>query len=731
MRVIALVAAALLMTVLAHFALPLDSIDPLRSTIVLLPLVLMALGGISIWTSEHGGTTTPLRIVTAEIIVLALLVLLTLARSHLGLRAESILDGLIAAGFALLLLHRLGWLVAGMRSTLRHSQLRFAPTPFLALPFVAYLAILPWTASQRPPDGDAPHYLLLTHSLAYDLDTDLRNNYTQGDSRLFVDGLLEPQPGDPKGANGELYSRHNMLLPLVLAPFYRVEGLFGALMVMAALTSLTCWLALSAARFYWSDLSAESVVAWGLLAFTAPFLLFSYQVWVEVPAAALVLLGWIQVLRLRKARRLQWTGWTALTVSVLFLPLLKIRFLLIAVPLAVLALWHGGPKSRGRTALLLLLVFATTAGILWFNQTVFDNPLKYHDIDGLQTYGKPVGQYLQGMAGLFFDCAFGLFAYGPIWALLLPAILLLARRRERILSDLLLLFLPYLLILAPRGEWFGAWSPPFRYGVVLLPLLALALVPLLGQPIRGIAASLLVGLAVATVVLTTLWIVMPGWTFNLAHGRSHLLDLLSSRLGSDVARFFPSSTRLRAATFLWPPFALILVGLFWWTGRRLSFRTALSLGVAGLLVAPAAVALASHQRATRVIEFEDPWIETRDGRLYPDAWVIYRPRFRGGWILPSGSDLEVPIVAGGEALDLEIDLFLRPPDGDRATVEISTGSGETPNRSTVELFGEWTTLVFRNVPWSEGERLRIALLDEPGGSNRYRVILDRARISWK
>ena len=44
---------------------------------------------------------------------------------------------------------------------------------FFALAFIVYLAILPWSATQRPPDGDAPHYLLLTHSLAFDFDTDL------------------------------------------------------------------------------------------------------------------------------------------------------------------------------------------------------------------------------------------------------------------------------------------------------------------------------------------------------------------------------------------------------------------------------------------------------------------------------------------------------------------------------------------------------------------------------
>ena len=38
------------------------------------------------------------------------------------------------------------------------------------------------------------------------------------------------------------------------------------------------------------------------------------------------------------------------------------------------------------------------------------------------------------------------------------------------------------MIVAPRVEWYGGWSPPFRYALIALPLLGLALVPLLRSP---------------------------------------------------------------------------------------------------------------------------------------------------------------------------------------------------------------------------------------------------------
>ena len=725
--------AALVLTVLAHFGLPLTPTDPLRSTLVLLPLMVTGLLGIGRWAQERGGETTPSPVAAVEASLFMLLIVLALSRHHFGLGPVELLDRCIAGGFAALLTHRLWWLVRALRHTLGEELPRFAPAPFLALPFIVYLAILPWTTMQRPPDGDAPHYLLLTHSLAYDFDTDLRNNYTQGDSLRFIDQRLEPQPGDPQGAQGELYSRHNMLMPLLLAPFYRLGGVLGVLIVMAGITAATCWLTLALARCYDAALPREAVLAWAALAFTAPFLLFSYQVWVEIPAAFLVLVALIQIHRLRREDHVSSWQWVILYGSVLLLPLLKIRFLLISVPLAALALWQGTRRSRIGAAILLAALAMLTAGTLLFNQWVFQNPLKYHDIDGLKSYSQPIGQYLRGFAGLFFDCAFGLFANAPIWMLLIPALIVVARRRHQALTDFGLVFLPYLIILLPRGEWFGAWSPPYRYGVVMLPVLTLWLIPLLRQGSRrGGRQLVIVSLLVATFALTTLWLVVPGWTYNLAHGRSHLLDLLSTQVAADVARFFPSSTRIRTATFAWPPVAIGVMTLLWMRWRRESRNFLVPIGVAVALLTPALLVWSSQHRATRVVEFEDPWLGLEEGSVYPDLWVIYRPQFRGGWRLPAGASIQLPAVAGGKSLELQIEVLVRPESAVVGVLEIRDEKGRTLDRSAVDRAGEWTSLRFEDLPWNAGEPLTLTFLRPDGsGRNHQTAILDRATLTWR
>lgn len=728
---IGLLAAALFLTVLAHFGLPLPLTDPLRSTLVLLPLTASALVGIGMWANERGGRRTPTAIVTGEVFLLALLILLTLSRHQLGIGSEILIERCLIGSFVLLLMHRVAWLVTALRSTLGAELPRWPPAAFFVLAFIVYLAILPWSATQRPPDGDAPHYLLLTHSLAFDFDTDLTNNYEQGDSLAFMDRRLEAQPGDPVGRNGELYSRHNILLPVVLTPFYRLEGLFGALIVMAALTAITAWLSLALAHHYARTQPGPAVFAWAVLAFTVPFLLFSYQVWVEIPAALLVLVALIQLHQLRRGGNSVRRNWLFLGVSVALLPLLKIRFLLIAVPLVALGLWHGGRRARRGTVLLLVCLLFLTAGTLIFNQLIFQNPLKYHDIDGLQSYAQPVSKYLRGFAGLFFDCAFGLFANAPIWMLLLPALILAVRQRTQIAIDTCLVFLPYLLLLSPRGEWFGAWSPPYRYGVVMLPVLALWLIPLVSGRLRSGARSVIGTLAVMTLALTTLWIVIPGWTYNLAHGRSHVLDSLSIQTAADVARFFSSSIRLRTATYIWPLASLVLIGSLWWTGRRRSGSTAALLGTAAALLLPAVFIQAAEQRATRIVEFEDPWLAPQGGEVYPELWVVYRPQFRGGWLLPQGASIQAPIVAGGDQLNLQIDLQLQSAQLATA-LEIATGEGRVLAEKEITPASGWVTVFFEDLPWIEGDQLMVRMREPgPGSRGDQHAILDKAVLSWK
>jgi len=724
----ALLAGCVALAAIVDRVLPLAADDPFRGTLVLLPLVLGALREIHRWSRRWGGRELDARGTAGELGTLAILTVLAIARPHLSLAG---MDEVLASGLLLVLGVRVARQTVALRPLLGDRLPQRPSILFFLLPFVAYLAILPWSARHRQPDGDEPFYLLVTHSLAYDLDADLTNNYAQGDWRHFMDRAIEPQPGDPVGPRGERYSRHNELLPMVLVPAYRLGGKLGALGMMALMTAGVAWLTLRLARHYVPELPGESLAAWALAAFAPPLLLYSYQVWVEVPSALLAGVAIDRILSFDGRRDWGPKEWLGLGLPLLLLPLLKIRFILVAGPLLLMGWWYAG-RPRRPVVILTALLGALAGGMLLYNQLVYSNPLKIHTWQEVDPASYGPASYLRGMFGLLFDPAFGLFGCAPVWLLLLPAFLLMIARRDRLLVHMAALSLPYLLIVAPRIEWYGGWSPPFRYALIAMPFLAIGLVRLLASQDRAGARALLGALAALTLVLTLVWVAVPGWTYNFADGRTYALDALSGRLGLDLARFFPSSIRPGTAAWAWPVAAIPLVSLFWWIpGRKRGPFGAPALGGIVLLLAAAALLPSAAARVpTRVIELEDPQVRKNGGHLHPERWVIERTRYRGGWVLRVDERMEAPVVPGGKRVTIRLSAEFIRNQPVPFTLDIRQGdrvlASWTPVRQRV-----WETVEVGPVDWKRGEPLVFAAhgASPPGELNG--AILDRVEMEWR
>jgi hypothetical protein len=731
-RTILVLAAATAVAAILAWRGPLPVDDPFRGTLIILPLILGALHEIQRWAARLGGRRLSVQGTAGELAALAVLVLLALARPHLALaRGEEVL----AAGFLLVLGCRVARQVLALRPLLGQT-LPKRPSPlFFFLPFAVYLAILPWSARHRQPDGDEPYYLLVTHSLAYDFDADLTDNYARQDWRHFLDRAIAPQPGDPVGPHGERYSRHNELLPLALVPAYRLGGKLGALATMASFTALLAWMMLRLARHYVRGHPGEALAAYALTAFAPPLLLYSYQVWVEVPAAILATAALDRILSLDGQRSWGRKEWLGLGVPVLLLPLLKLRFILIAAPLLLMGWWHAG-RPRRPVFILAGLLGAVAGGMLLYNQVVYSNPLKIHTWQEVDPHRYSPASYLKGGFGLFFDAAFGAFGCAPIWLLLLPAALLLAARRSRLLLHLAALSLPYLVIVAPRVEWYGGWSPPFRYALIALPLLGISLAPLLARRCeRPGAWALLAGLGALTLALTLVWVAVPGWTYNFADGRTYALDALGSRLGLDLARFFPSSIRPRTATWLWPLLSFPIVSLLWWLPPRRGPRgeppgPAAALAGIALLLGSAALLLSAASRVpTRLVELEDAQVWKSGGHPHPDRWVVERTRYRGGWVLRVSEHLKAPVVPGGRKVKLTLHAEFIRNQPVPFTLDIKEGdrllASWTPRRERV-----WQRIEVGPVDWRAGEPLILAAHGPhpPGALNG--AILDSVEMEW-
>ncbi len=749
--------AALALSLPAAAALPrllgLAADDALAATVAVVPPVVAGLYAVEAATRRHGARAARPSSIALQATLLAAWLLLAAARARFAL---PLAPPLAAALFALLGLHVLD-LLPRLRPLLGPARLPGPPravngdagggppgppatTPppranlfaatslpltalprlsaaFFFLPLLAYLAVLPWSTAQRPPDGDEPYYLLVAHSLAYDFDADLANNYAAGDSLRFLPRRLEPQPGDPVGPHGERYSRHNMLLPLLLALPYRLAGARGAAALMAVFAAALAWQTLRRARHLLPAHPGGSLLVWGLLAFAPPLLLYSHQVWVEVPAALLLGIG-VDALWSSPDRRSRGIFWLAVAL----LPLLKLRFAAFAALLAALAWWRGGRRLR-------VLVGAATglatlfAAILLFNEARFGSALKTYGLEQLLPEAGPATVLARAL-GLFFDAGFGLFAAAPLWLLLLPSWADALRRRERFAWETAFLTLPYLQLLANRREWYGGWSPPFRYGVAVLPLLALPLATLLDQRRSGGARLLVSLLATATGAVTLLWLAVPGWTYNFADGSTLLLTALGHDLALDVARLLPSAIRLRPAIWWWPLLTLAATLLLWRRPRR-SRPGLAALGAAFALAMPAAALVAAARLPTRVVELEDGQVLAQGGTLYPSRWTFDRPRFRGGWKLIAPTRIAAPVVAGSRRVRLSL---WAKTEGPRVTsASLLLAAGDHPlGRAEVPTGGEWRRFDLGPCEWTPGAPLVLTL---PAGGGL--VIVDRVELDWR
>jgi hypothetical protein len=218
-------------------------------------------------------------------------------------------------------------------------------------------------------------------------------------------------------------------------------------------------------------------------------------------------------------------------------------------------------------------------------------------------------------------------------------------------------------------------------------------------------------------------VVVPGWTYSFANGRTYPLDRLSERLGSDLARFFPSSVRTRPATWIWPPVSLALVTLAWWlpSRRERQGEKAALAGVAAVLAAAAALPLVAARLPTRTIEMEDPQVWKSGGHIHPDLWIIERARYRGGWVLRVGETLRAPVERGGEKVTIELQAELVRNQPVAFHLDIRSGDRLlavwTPGRNRV-----WETVTLGPFEWPDGEPLVLAAYGQhpPGARSSTR-----------
>ena len=323
--------------------------------------------------------------------------------------------------------------------------------------------------------GDEPYYLLIAHSLAYDGDIDLANNFAERDYWAYHPYPLEGLHAISQRASGAIISVHDIGLPVLIAPFYRIAGRWGVMVLLSAATALT--IALCARAVY---AHTRSPIAVGLAALTIglsiPTLPYSAQIYPAAVAALLVV--WMMSLLDPVQHPAPTQGQiVAYSAAIGFLPWLSIKYAVLSAVLAGMGLSLLRPASgetrarRWVSYSVPVLVSAVAWVVLRLRYYGSLSPAAQYG-----AWGLDAGRILRNVGALFFDQEHGLLPYTPAYLLVpLGMVVMWHAGRRRLLARLAAVFTPYVLLVASWSVWWAGWSFPARFLAAVVPVLAVPL----------------------------------------------------------------------------------------------------------------------------------------------------------------------------------------------------------------------------------------------------------------
>ncbi|HUF24782.1 MAG TPA: hypothetical protein VMN81_11680 [Vicinamibacterales bacterium] len=412
---------------------------------------------------------------------------------------------------------------------------------------VAIVFVVVWgliTHGTHAGSGDEPHYTMIAHSIAFDGDLDLQNNYR--DATLIGGGRLLPEQ-HVRARGDRLYPVHDIGWPLLMAPVVRVaypladylgDAIPPAALQSARLTkSLLLRHQLSLVMALLTGFLARELFllliglgiarmgafAWSLLfALTPPVLSHAFLVFTEIPSALIA----IAVARRLLAGKVSRGALIALGTTAGFLLLVHARNVGLVAGLVVMAALAAPENRRWKWAGLFAVGVAATAALrtavtfaLW--GTFLTTP---HASLGSPEASAAAREMAVRIAGLLVDREYGLLAYAPIYALALAGWVVFLRlrfglRAFAVLVVVVAYLLPVILPVTNVHGWTGGWSPAARF---LVPIAAFAWIPIAVFWARAGAVGKAVALALVVLQISMnayLW-QHPQALWNDGDGRS-------------------------------------------------------------------------------------------------------------------------------------------------------------------------------------------------------------------
>lgn len=364
-----------------------------------------------------------------------------------------------------------------------------ARVPALLIAGLVYAAAFAFQHFAKPTlTGDEPHYLVYATSLGRGWGVDLERAYQLPKHRRFFPDELEPHA--ERGRHGRLVTWHGPGLAALLAPLaVRPRGPEPFRAAMALIAALLAYHLFRLIEAF--DLPVRAAAA-GVLAvmLSPPAIYYSTQIYPEIVAGLLVILAFrALVSRMAPATRL-----AAAAAAATLLPWFNLRYLTLTFTLGCViagAAWKasGGTATRRLLVAGMLLRGAVLVGAIFTLSLVMFNLELYGALRQpprvTAGYYRLENIYVFGFGGLM-----GLLPLAPVLIVAFAAIPM-ATRRLGVLSTMSAAMVA--MFYCTFNGYFGSpgWSPPGRYLVSVVPLLALPLsvaLALSGPIVRTVTA---------------------------------------------------------------------------------------------------------------------------------------------------------------------------------------------------------------------------------------------------
>jgi hypothetical protein len=428
------------------------------------------------------------------------------------------------------------------------------PAFIFVLLFTIFTGASVWMNRANQPAGDEPIYLLTAHSLIYDFDLDLKNNYENRDYSRFYKGELVPQE---KEKDGKMVSFHPVMISLLITPFYLAAGRAGAVLfinLLAALAGALVWLILVKSGH--DEKTAAGAVL--ITCLSMPFFPFINQTAADMPSAFFLTASYYFI-RYKKEK----TVFMSLS-ALIFMWLHPRNAVIWGVLCAIAAFEHRKDVKK-------FLIFASiqAAGLILFflyNSMVFGSFMPPAMQDPVSSYSEIFRFNFKGMAGILFDQEFGLFFYTPVFMLLFAGFILMYKRDKKTFTYNTLIFVPLFIIITSWLDWRGGGGASPRFFVPVIFIFAALMAEIIRVSSDTGMKKIFLALVIAGMAVSVIVFFIPWFRWNKGFGENWLLKFIPQAGGFKASMLFPSVWASAAGwqikTALWAAAALLLNAYF-------------------------------------------------------------------------------------------------------------------------------------------------------------------------